>query len=322
MNFFQELDIDEEWNQMLNLTETYKTDGNSTSMERFMKEHATRVKHSFQQALQQVLDGFMEGGSRLKLLLCIMRNCLESNVPESSKAQFMFDCAFVEELPQSLTKLSENRGNSETWYLSCFLDVVELLSLCLFLSENILFEKLAHQLVVCLIPLEKCLHFQDKQHKLKTIVFKTLLKLLELIEQYDVVDKTSSEYQHVMEGLLATKLLPKKSPLFPVMYDVLIKLLMLNQGLTTPFTLQISSGSDQWLLESLVADLRQQQNLSAVLFLLSSSLHNKVVLRHVTDSFHNMSSLLGLADNDVMKERVLRFLLNVLVYAVTLESIK
>lgn len=284
-----------------------------------MSEHATQVKHAFQEALLQVLDGIMEGGSRLKLLLCIIRNSLESNVMEGSKVKFMFECAFLEELPETLLKLSENKGNNETWYLSCFLDVVELFCSCLSLAKN---DNLAHQLVACLVPLQKCLLFQDKQHKLKTNVLKTTLKLLEMMEQHSMTGKTPSECQTAMESLLAVKALSKLSPLLPVFYNVLTKLLTLNKDLKAQFTSQISSGPGQGLLESLISDLRQQQNLEAVLFLLSCSMHDAVVMRRITESFHNMSSLLGMADNGLLKERVLYFFLNVQAYAETLESIK
>ena len=134
--------------------------------------------------------------------------------------------------------------------------------------------------------------------------------------------KTPSECQTAMESLLAVKALSKLSPLLPVFYNVLTKLLTLNKDLKAQFTSQISSGPGQGLLESLISDLRQQQNLEAVLFLLSCSMHDAVVMRRITESFHNMSSLLGMADNGLLKERVLYFFLNVQAYAETLESIK
>ena len=74
------MESDEEWNAVLDQTEEFKISSNTADIEELMSFHKNleMLKDGIEKTHAQVLEGLMEGGSRMRLVLRIIRNCLES----------------------------------------------------------------------------------------------------------------------------------------------------------------------------------------------------------------------------------------------------
>lgn len=279
-------------------------------MQTLMDSHnvVEKLRVGLPTAVQYVFEGIMEGGSRLKLLLRIIRNYLDSTVPLSCKHTFMTSIQLYVTLPDVVIKLSENTLIDESWYTSCLIDLLELYQIAVKLLDKSLCRKIAGHLVRYLDVLQSCLAYpHDKQQRMKTLYLTSLHSVLEIVNDNDCTIDSYGDVAQRTSDLLSTKQLQKLPPLMPMVYSILYELLRMLQGSPesedelTQIKQAISSGSGQWLVDSAVKDSHHKRNFESSLKLLLLLLDLPYVLNALVDNQPNLSAMMAAAKDHTSK---------------------
>ena len=231
---------------------------------------------AFEVAVNSLVEGVMEGGSRLRLLLKILRNCLESNASQKIKINFLVQSNLLNKLPDFLFVLSNNKTVPDTWYLACLMDILEVILKVVDIIET----KEIAGLIKCFKSIPPCFNYpSDKQQKVKAVFLKVLMRLSILLTSCDErVNSKLLDYD-IINQLLTTagKSLNKSQSLLGHIYEIVYNLISSKESYYLLFQGEMEKGAHQWFLESLTKDiLHKKSNLHSIKILLILSESQKI----------------------------------------------
>ena len=232
---------------------------------------------AFEVAVNSLVEGVMEGGSRLRLLLKILRNCLESNASQKVKSNFLVQSDLLNNLPEFLFVISNNKTVPDTWYSACLIDILEVLLKIVDIIET----KEITGLIKCFKSIPSCFSYpSDKQQKVKTVFLKVLTKLSLLLMSCDErVNSKLLDYDIINQLLMtAAKSLNKIHSLLGYIYEIVYNLISSKESYYLLFQGEMEKGSHQWFLESLTKDiLHKKSNRHSIKILLNLPESQKIV---------------------------------------------
>ena len=289
-----------------------------------MQTHQDKIRDGFTEALENVLSGLMEGGSLLKLILCIFRNCCaneRSDISVFQKVEFLYGCGGLPgQIPDVTNKMLVGASKfTESWFMSCFIDLIDLFTLSLSLlvvpSPGIKDSSDIPLIDVrqCFKSFLGCLKFpNNKQQKLRLSTMKAIHALVHTSNKLSApelpIDKDSF-FEFLSLKVLA-KLRPIQSTIYTIIARTLLRQSRHNKELSAAdFVQYLMHGAGKALLETIINDINQHQNLESVLLLVNAAMPSEILMAYLTKKITNMSTLLTNANDDASKEQVLRFLL-------------
>ena len=305
------------------------------------------IRDGFHEALENVLNGLMEGGSHLKLILCVFRNCCNcAGIALCQKVEFLHHCAGLpRQIPDITDKILDGASKfTDSWYMSCFVDIMDLftLSLSFFVNKSVCSMIPQQQIDVkqCFKSFLGCLKFpfstsNDKQQKLRMSTVKSINALVHTNFNKKTNVAQCIEKNSLFE-LLTLKALAKLYPTQSTIYSVITGMLLVwncntrasshqndnsieqHQIRATDIVQFLMHGPGKTLLETIINDINQYQNLESVLLLVNTLMPSEILLTYLIKKITNLSTLLTNTTCDTSKEQVLRFLL----YARTSSFIK
>ena len=167
-----------------------------------MQTSQQKIGDGFAEALGNVVNGLMEAGSHLKLILCIFRNCTlitHPRITSAKKLDFLSSCAgFPENIPEITGQmLAGAEKTSESWFMSCFVDLMDMFAIfmCLMTTTTTIAvasdddydfhseagEESHIDFSDCFKVFLDCLKFpNDKQHKLRISTLKAMQALVDI----------------------------------------------------------------------------------------------------------------------------------------------
>lgn len=231
---------------------------------------------AFEVAVNSLVEGVMEGGSRLRLLLKILRNCLESNASQKIKINFLVQSNLLNKLPDFLFVLSNNKTVPDTWYLACLIDILEVILKVVDIIET----KEIAGLIKCFKSIPPCFNYpSDKQQKVTAVFLKVLMRLSILLTSCDErVNSKLLDYD-IINQLLTTagKSLNKIQSLLGHIYEIVYNLISSKESYYLLFQGEMEKGTHQWFLESLTKDiLHKKSNGHSIKILLILSESQKI----------------------------------------------
>ena len=279
-------------------TDEFKSSANTSDIESIMESQAlpNKLKLNLRIAVNNVMEGLMEGGSRLRLIIKIIKNCLESNATSDRKILLIDSVSLCEVVPIYIHNVSSNQDNSETWFTSCLIDLLDLALIIVDIVK--LKPKTVHlsQLRKIFESISSCLVYpSDKQHKVKTTYLKLISEMLVLLADENI---TPLEFHVVEKFVKLAKLMQKMQPLLTLVYDVVYNFIRYNADFSKPLCTLVKDGSQQWLLNILLKDFAQKKNIFQVIRLLVVLCDSNKILEQVASHCENISALMVMAQND------------------------
>ncbi|XP_066932219.1 serine/threonine-protein kinase 36-like [Clytia hemisphaerica] len=298
-------DMDEEWNLTLEYTETFRKLNNLKEIEEFMQGNDGRIKEGLNEALDQVYQGIMEGGSRLKLILCIIRNCIDSKVSDDSKIDLICNCDILQQSPEMIQKFTVTKDITENWYLSCLVDIVDLLNL-IFQILKTSSRKTLFDIGSYFESFLGCLKYpHDKHHRLKMSVLKTMDSLFKASPENNKAILNSNE---IIE-FLTMKQLARLQPLRSSIYFIVSKIIQTDKSMDINVNQLFIKGQAKWILDSVTSDLNHQLNIEQACRMLQIIITDEAVLTYLLKHVPNISILLTANQSHASKEQLLRLIL-------------
>ena len=288
------------------------------------------IRDGFNEALENVLNGLMEGGSHLELIICVFRNCCTASIAPYHKVEFFHYCGG---LPGQISDISNRMLDgaskfTDSWFMSCFVDLMELFTLSLSFLVNKTICSMIPQIDVkrCFKSFLNCLKSpastsNDKQQKLRMSIVKSINALVHT--NFNKTTESKCIEKNSLFELLTLKALIKLYPIQSTIYNIITRMLSVWKHTRTSSTnenkeQQISAtdivqflmhGPGKTLLEMIINDINNYQNLEYVLLLVNTLMPSEILLAYLLKKITNMSTLLTNATGDASKEQVLRFLL-------------
>lgn len=299
----KDVDSDDEWNALLDQTDEFKSSSNNCDIESIMQSHELplRFQQGLDTSIKNVLGGLMEGGSRLRLLLKILKNCLEANASSDIKVKLLDSINFFDDIPNYIYQLLSNQDNSEAWFTSCVIDVLNLLPVVIDVLTG-LNKRFFPKLVKLFQSWKSCMAYPyDKHHKVKTPYLKCMLGILVAAGKQNTNLTTIMDALLIEDILSSGRILQKIQPLLQIFYEIIHQLTELHLNFKSILSDHIDDGSQLWFLNLMVKDLTRKVNLQSVLRILAQLCESEKVLEQVVIHCSHIQSLLLTVTDPSMK---------------------
>lgn len=298
-----DVDSDDEWNALLDQTDEFKSSSNNCDIESIMQSHELplRFQQGLDTSIKNVLGGLMEGGSRLRLLLKILKNCLEANASSDIKVKLLDSINFFDDIPNYIYQLLSNQDNSEAWFTSCVIDVLNLLPVVIDVLTG-LNKRFFPKLVKLFQSWKSCMAYPyDKHHKVKTPYLKCMLGILVAAGKQNTNLTTIMDALLIEDILSSGRILQKIQPVLQIFYEIIHQLTELHLNFKSILSDHIDDGSQLWFLNLMVKDLTRKVNLQSVLRILAQLCESEKVLEQVVIHCSHIQSLLLTVTDPSMK---------------------
>ena len=230
----------------------------------------------------------MEGGSRLRLLLRIIHNCLESKVLKERKFAFIDSADLCAVLVDAVAYFSQRKDINETWHLSCYLDLLEILVLLASICNTEMLQILAK--IFCLA--DHCLAYPfDKQHRIKVLFLSIESNLLNCVLNENKQDRTMvySVLQNLTPDVI-NQMFVRLKPLMKIpalvlsIYKIILQIMQIDILFHKHLLERMTDESFRWFLDNLIKDFNQNKYLELVTSLLSLLTESNVLAEIVLES--------------------------------------
>ena len=318
-----QVDSDDEWNVLLDQTDEFKLSANSGDIEAIMQSAEVHVnlQEALTTSVATVTDGIMEGGSRLRLLVKIIRNCLESETGAGAKEAFLKAINLYVDLPGYIRDISSKKDFSETWFISCLLDLLEVLHIVVKLNVN--GNALKH-LTKCFDLIQTCLTYSfDKHQKIKTLFLRILLSLVTAFNDYrkntnnvseDASDTDLIDCDVINQLLLCGKSLQKVPSLLLLLYEIVIELMRYNENMSKTLIKSIENGSQQWFLDAIIKDINQKRHVDYAVLILCHIRGSEMILKKIAHQCPHLPSLITAIKSDGVRTSMFSLCVQVVGY--------
>ncbi|XP_022798774.1 serine/threonine-protein kinase 36-like [Stylophora pistillata] len=199
----EDLDSEEEWDYLVELTDKIGTSSSQKDSseeddkipEKLMTDSAfiDKVQSSLETVAVQVLDGLLEGASRFRQILRVLRSLLITACTPEVKVKFSSSVGIPEDSLILLVQLLRKSGLSQQpWVVQVIVDLLNLMAAylrsCILLSSDSLKESsaiLSHgkQLMGVLPTLTQ--HSQDKELTLRQAALECVQYLCDVVDKHD-----------------------------------------------------------------------------------------------------------------------------------------
>ncbi|RMX51397.1 hypothetical protein pdam_00020807 [Pocillopora damicornis] len=206
----EELDSEEEWDYLVELTDKIVTSSSQKDSseeddripEKLMTDAAfiSKVQSSLETVAVQVLDGLLEGASRFRQILRVLRSLLMTACPPEVKFKFSSSLGIPEDSVTLLVQLLRKSGLSQQpWAVQVIVDLLNLMTVYLrsciplgsdFMKESSAILSYGKQLTGVLPTLMQ--HSQDKELSLRQAALECVQYLCEMIDKHD--DAVAEEF--------------------------------------------------------------------------------------------------------------------------------
>lgn len=206
----EELDSEEEWDYLVELTDKIVTSSSQKDSseeddripEKLMTDSAfiSKVQSSLETVAVQVLDGLLEGASRFRQILRVLRSLLMTACPPEVKFKFSSSLGIPEDSVTLLVQLLRKSGLSQQpWAVQVIVDLLNLMTVYLrsciplgidFMKESSAILSYGKQLTGVLPTLMQ--HSQDKELSLRQAALECVQYLCEMIDKHD--DAVAEEF--------------------------------------------------------------------------------------------------------------------------------
>ncbi|XP_065647778.1 serine/threonine-protein kinase 36 isoform X3 [Hydra vulgaris] len=314
----ENIDSDDDWNNLLEQTSALKSTNNINDLQAVLLslDVCSALKEALTKSLSRIKSRTLEGASRLRLLLRIICNCLDSKVDKVQKYVFINSVDLCSILIEGVMYFSQCTDMNEVWYFSCYQDLLEILLLLASICNVEMLQTLSKIFSLA----DYCLAYPfDKQHKIKSLFISIQSNMLNCVLNKNKPDPTIAHVvlkyltcDVVNKMFVRLKPLMKVPPLIPLIYKLILLVLQIDNVFRKDLLDQMTEESLKWFPNQLTKDFNENKYLEDVTSLLSLLTESSVLAENVLVSCPQMLNCLTSSKFESVKLSLLKLCIQVL----------